>query len=117
MVHFKSRRTLKTCPEAYCLSSGGATPGKALLGLRVVGAAAVLPVPGRDRDTVLVHPGRAPGFGAALARSLLKNVLISLLFPLCFVLFVFRHNRTGYDLACRVIVVEENLYPPRRHAP
>lgn len=108
--------------EAFCLSgsvgrTGGATPGKALLGLRVVTASAVIPVEGRPRETVLLYPGRPLSFNIALFRSLMKNFLISLLFPLCVILFVFRHNRTGYDLLCGVIVVEENMFPPRRHAP
>ncbi|XP_053618312.1 protein FAM8A1 [Plodia interpunctella] len=108
--------------EAVCLSgsigrTGGATPGKALLGLRVVTASAVLPVEGRRKETVLLYPGKPLSFAIALLRSVMKNFLISLLFPLCVVLFVFRHNRTGYDLLCGVIVVEENMYPPRRHVP
>lgn len=108
--------------QAFCLSgsvgrTGGATPGKALLGLRVVTATAVLSVEGRPRETVLLYPGRPLTFLVALVRSLMKNFLISLLFPLCVVLFVFQYNRTGYDLLCGVIVVEENMYPPRRHAP
>ncbi|KAG7310391.1 hypothetical protein JYU34_003165 [Plutella xylostella] len=114
-------RALVCVYEASCLCSsagraGGATPGKALLGLRVVTASAILPVE-RPRETVLLYPGRPLTFPLALARSLLKNFLISLLFPLCFILFVFRHNRTGYDLLCGVIVVEENMFPPRRNAP
>ncbi|XP_059051150.1 protein FAM8A1 [Achroia grisella] len=108
--------------EAFCLSgsvgrTGGATPGKALLGLRVVTASAVILVEGRPKETVLLYPGRPVSFAMALIRSIMKNFLISLLFPLCVILFVFRHNRTGYDLLCGVVVVEENMYPPRRHAP
>ncbi|XP_013183920.2 protein FAM8A1 [Amyelois transitella] len=108
--------------EAFCLCgsigrTGGATPGKALLGLRVVTASAVVPVEGRRKETVLLYPGKPLSFPIALVRSIMKNFLISLLFPLCVILFVFRHNRTGYDLLCGVIVVEENMYPPRRHAP
>ncbi|CAG9796349.1 unnamed protein product [Diatraea saccharalis] len=115
-------RVLVCIFEAFCLSgsvgrTGGATPGKALLGLRVVTASAIIPVEGRPKETVLLYPGRPLTFGLALVRSLMKNFLISLLFPLCVVLFVFRHNRTGYDLLCGVIVVEENMFPPRRHAP
>ncbi|XP_045770472.1 protein FAM8A1 [Maniola jurtina] len=115
-------RTLVCIFEAFCLSgsvgrTGGATPGKALLGLRVVTASAVIPVEGRPKETVLLYPGKPLSFLLALVRSLMKNFLISLLFPLCVVLFVFRHNRTGYDLLCGVIVVEENMFPPRRHAP
>ncbi|XP_032529170.1 protein FAM8A1 isoform X2 [Danaus plexippus] len=115
-------RALVCVFEAFCLSSsvgrtGGATPGKALLGLRVVTASAIIPVEGRPRETVLLHPGKPLSFLLALTRSLIKNFLITLLFPLCLILFVFRHNRTGYDLACGVLVVEENMFPPRRHAP
>ncbi|CAG4954083.1 protein FAM8A1 [Colias croceus] len=115
-------RVLVCIYEAFCLSSstgrlGGATPGKALLGLRVVTATAVIAVEGRPKETVLLYPGRPLNFSTALARSLLKNFLISLLFPLCVILFVFRFNRTGYDLLCGVIVVEENMFPARRHAP
>lgn len=115
-------RVLVCIFEAFCLSgsvgrTGGATPGKALLGLRLVTASAIIPVMGRPRETVLLHPGRPPSFNVALIRSLLKNFFISLLFPLCMVLYMFRHNRTGYDLLCGVIVVEENMFPPRRHAP
>ncbi|XP_026758949.2 protein FAM8A1 [Galleria mellonella] len=115
-------RVLVCIFEAFCLCgsvgrTGGATPGKALLGLRVVTASAVILVEGRDKETVLLYPGKPLSFGIALIRSIMKNFLISLLFPLCVILFVFRHNRTGYDLLCGVIVVEENMYPPRRHAP
>ncbi|XP_068626790.1 protein FAM8A1 [Battus philenor] len=115
-------RILVCIYEAFCLSrsvggAGGATPGKALLGLRVVTASAVIPVEGRPKETVLLYPGRSLSFFLALARSLMKNFLISLLFPLCVVFFVFRHNRTGYDLLCGVIVVEENMFPQRRRVP
>ncbi|KAJ0182296.1 hypothetical protein K1T71_001665 [Dendrolimus kikuchii] len=115
-------RILVCIYEAFCLCgnigrTGGATPGKALLGLRVVTATAVIPVENRPRQTVLLYPGRPLTFPVALLRSLMKNSLISLLFPLCVVLFVFRYNRTAYDLLCSVIVVEENMFPPRRNAP
>lgn len=115
-------RILVCIYEAFCLSgsvgrTGGATPGKALLGLRVVTASAVIPVEGRPIQTVLLYPGRPLSFPLALMRSFMKNSLISLLFPLCVVLFVFKHNRTAYDLLCNVIVVEEHMFPPRRHAP
>lgn len=108
--------------QAVCLTGtvgrpGGATPGKALLGLRVITASAVVPVEGRPKETVLLYPGEPLNFYLALIRSLIKNFFISLLFPLCVVLFVFQFNRTAYDLLCGVIVVEENMFPPRRHAP
>lgn len=120
-MHKAKSETICCCFQAICLCkagrTGGATPGKALLGLRVISATAVIPVEGRPKETVLIYPGRTLSFFVALARSFMKNFLISLLFPLCIVLFVFRHNRTGYDLLCGVIVVEENMYPARRLAP
>lgn len=104
--------------EALCLSysgANGATPGKAMLGLKVVSASAVIPA-GSPR-AVLIHPAAPLSFSTALSRSLIKNLLISLLFPLCFALFVFRYNRTGYDLICNTIVVEDTMFPQRRNAP
>lgn len=106
--------------EAFCLSGFGgrvgySTPGKALLGLRVVAVTAIVPVENRARETVLLYPGSNLTFWSALCRAVIKNLLISLLFPLFFILFSFQHNRTGYDLLCSCIVVEENLYPPRRN--
>lgn len=105
-------RALVCLLEGWCTARGGATPGKTLLGLRVVRARAVLPAGGRD---VLVQPGGPLGLRVSLARAVLKNLLVWPLFPLCFALLVFRHNRTGYDLLCRVLVVEDP--PPRRPAP
>ncbi|CAH3951628.1 unnamed protein product [Pieris brassicae] len=57
--------------EAYCLSGGvgrlgGMTPGKGLLGLRVVTASAVVLVEGRPKETVLLYPGRPLSFTVAL---------------------------------------------------
>lgn len=99
------------------MRTGGATPGKAIMGLRVVTATAVVQVEGRPKETVLLYPGTPLSFSTSLIRSLIKNLLISLVFPICIIFFVFRFNRTGYDLLCGVIVVEENMFPPRRNAP
>ncbi|XP_049858102.1 protein FAM8A1 [Schistocerca gregaria] len=91
---------------------GGATPGKAVLGIRVVLCERVTDVEGRP-DIVLVTPGTDPGMFWAVARSLIKNLILAVLFPVCFVLFLFRHNRTGYDIICRTLVVEDA--PPARN--
>lgn len=86
---------------------GGATPGKTLMGIRVVLCEKVVPVEGRPLDIVLVQPGTDPGLFWAFARSFVKNLVLAVLFPICFALFFFKHSRTGYDILCRTIVVED----------
>ncbi|KAH0553941.1 protein FAM8A1 isoform X1 [Cotesia glomerata] len=87
---------------------GGATPGKFLMGLRVVQCRTITPVERRDgTEVVLVSPGTDLGLPLALGRSIVKNLIMTLIFPICFSLFSFRFNRTGYDLACHSIVVED----------
>ncbi|KAK0083029.1 hypothetical protein PV325_009482 [Microctonus aethiopoides] len=87
---------------------GGATPGKTVMGLRVVKCRSITPVNRNNNDeVVLVSPGTDLGLPLALGRSIVKNLIMTLLFPICFSLFSFRFNRTGYDLACDSIVVED----------
>lgn len=102
--------------QTYCLQRGingrigGATPGKALLGLRVVQCRNVTPLDrAEDRDVVLVSPGTDLGLPLAFSRSLMKNLILAFLFPVCFAIFFFRFNRTGYDLMCNSIVVEDSV--------
>jgi uncharacterized RDD family membrane protein YckC len=87
---------------------GGATPGKTAMGIRVVLCTKVTQTEGRPMDVVTVHPGTDLGWGWAFARSFAKNVVLFFLFPICFVFF-FKHNRTGYDILCQTIVVEDPL--------
>lgn len=87
--------------------AGGATPGKLVMGIRVVVCTKVTHTEGRPVDVVTVYPGTDLGFGWAFARAFAKSMILALLFPVCFVLFFFRHNRTGYDIMCRTIVVED----------
>jgi len=87
--------------------AGGATPGKLVMGIRVVLCTKVTHMEGRPVDVVTVYPGTDLGFGWAFARAFAKSMILALLFPVCFVLFFFRHNRTGYDIMCRTIVVED----------
>lgn len=87
---------------------GGATPGKSLMGLRVVQCRNVIPVDRPDDpNLVLVSPGTDLGLPLALGRSVVKNLILTFLFPVCFTLFFFRFNRTVYDLLCNSIVVED----------
>ncbi|XP_076763276.1 protein FAM8A1 isoform X2 [Xylocopa sonorina] len=98
---------------------GGATPGKFMMGLRVVQCRSVTPVDRpEDPDVVLVSPGTDLGLPLALGRSVVKNMVLAFLFPVCFALFFFRFNRTVYDLLCNSIVVEDpyrNLNNNRLH--
>ncbi|XP_060813751.1 protein FAM8A1 isoform X1 [Bombus pascuorum] len=87
---------------------GGATPGKFMMGLKVVQCRSVTPVDRPDDpDIVLVSPGIDLGLPLALGRSVVKNIILAFLFPICFALFFFRFNRTVYDLLCNSIVVED----------
>jgi len=91
--------------------AGGATPGKLVMGIRVVLCTKVTHIEGRPVDVVTAYSGTDLGFGWAFARAFAKCMILALFFPVCFVLFFFRHNRTGYDIMCRKIVVED----PQRH--
>jgi uncharacterized RDD family membrane protein YckC len=90
---------------------GGATPGKAMMGIRVVFCTKVTQIQGRPADVVAVYPGTDLGVGWAFARSFIKNLVLAFLLPIFFVIFILGHNRTGYDVLCNAIVVED---PPRR---
>lgn len=92
----------------------GATPGKLILGIRVVYATNITAVENRPRETVLVYPATHLSFPVAFARSALKNALITIIFPMCLFTVFFQFNRTTYDLICNVIVVEMNPNERRR---
>ncbi|CAK9806852.1 Protein FAM8A1 [Anthophora plagiata] len=118
-------RVIVCMTEAFWLQRGlngrigGATPGKSMMGLRVVQCRSVIPVDRpNDPDVVLVSPGTDLGLPLALGRSVVKNMILAFLFPVCFALFFFRFNRTVYDLLCNSIVVEDpyrNLNNNRLH--
>lgn len=90
-----------------------------MMGLRVVQCRSVTPVDRPDDpDVVLVSPGTDLGLPLAIGRSVVKNMILAFLFPICFALFFFRFNRTVYDLLCNSIVVEDpyrNLNNNRLH--
>lgn len=50
----------------------------------------------------------------AVIRSVVKNFSLTFLFPICFTLFSFQHNRTVYDIIAGSIVVEERPNQRRR---
>ncbi|XP_023680117.1 protein FAM8A1-like [Paramormyrops kingsleyae] len=97
-------RVLVCLYEIICIwGAGGATPGKFLLGLRVVTCdTSVLVRPNR----VLVVPASNVKFSASTVRALNKNFSIALFFPAFITLLFFQHNRTVYDIVAGTIVVK-----------
>jgi hypothetical protein len=86
-----------------------------LMGIKVLHCEAVLPLepPINQHGAIraLIYPAQPLGFRRSLFRSTAKNILITLLFPMYFVLFFFRSNQMIYDLLTKTIVVEENANP------
>lgn len=83
---------------------GGATPGKVMMGLKIVKCDQVIPLGGMR---VLVTPGNNLGIGWALLRSFFKNVSLAVFFPLCIsLMFLPNNSRTLHDVISRSIVVE-----------
>ncbi|KAK2844504.1 hypothetical protein Q5P01_011163 [Channa striata] len=82
--------------EIVCIwGAGGATPGKFLVGLRVVTCdSSVLVQPNR----VLVVPATNVSLSASTVRALNKNFSIAFFFPAFITLLFFQHNRTVYDM-------------------
>nr|XP_033790960.1 protein FAM8A1 isoform X2 [Geotrypetes seraphini] len=92
--------------EIICIwGAGGATPGKFLLGLRVVTCdTSVLMAPNR----VLVIPSSNVSMTASAIRALIKNFSIAFFFPAFITLLFFQHNRTAYDIVAGTIVIKRN---------
>ncbi|KAM8826306.1 protein FAM8A1 isoform 2-T2 [Synchiropus picturatus] len=92
--------------EIVCVwGAGGATPGKFLIGLRVVTCdSSVLVQPNR----VLVVPASNVSLSASTVRALNKNFSIAFFFPAFITLLFFQHNRTVYDMVAGTIVVKRS---------
>ncbi|KAH8389010.1 hypothetical protein KR200_003458, partial [Drosophila serrata] len=101
---------------AYC---NGATPGKSLMKIRIHYVEAVMPLqapplpqfvlqPQREPMRALLYPAQTPSLLRAFARALAKNMVMTLLFPICVVMIFFKNNRTAYDIMTKTIVVETN---------
>ncbi|XP_006006832.2 protein FAM8A1 [Latimeria chalumnae] len=99
-------RVLVCFYEIFCIwGAGGATPGKFLLGLRVVTCdTSVLIGPNR----LLVIPATNVNVSASTVRALIKNFSIAFFFPAFITLLFFQHNRTAYDIVAGTIVVKRN---------
>ncbi|XP_010796151.1 protein FAM8A1-like [Notothenia coriiceps] len=92
--------------EIVCIwGAGGATPGKFLVGLRVVKCdSSILVQPNR----VLVVPATNVSLSASTVRALNKNFSIAFFFPAFITLLFFQHNRTVYDMVAGTIVVKRS---------
>ncbi|XP_044764686.1 protein FAM8A1 [Coccinella septempunctata] len=102
-------RCVVCCYEVYWLRGGlCATPGKRYMGLMVIQVDDILPVPGHLENKVRVTSCSSLGFQNALTRAILKNLFIAFLLPICVTMYIFRYNRTGYDLMSKSLVVEYN---------
>ncbi|XP_029023501.1 protein FAM8A1 [Betta splendens] len=90
--------------EMFCIwGAGGATPGKFLLGLRVVKCdTTTLVRPNR----VLVVPASNVSLSASAVRALNKNFSIAFFFPVFITVLFFQHNRPVYDIVAGTIVVQ-----------
>ncbi|ALC40634.1 CG8237 [Drosophila busckii] len=97
----------------------GATPGKSLMKIRIVYVEAVVPLqppvmpqfvfqPQREPLRAVLYPAETPGFIRALMRAFAKNLVMTLLFPICVVMIFFKNNCTVYDIITKTIVVEAN---------
>ncbi|XP_017066194.1 protein FAM8A1 [Drosophila eugracilis] len=111
----------------------GATPGKSLMKIRIHYVEAVMPLqapalpqfvlqPQREPMRALLYPAQTPSLIRSFSRALAKNILMTLLFPICVVMIFFKNNRTAYDIMTKTIVVETNSnavfrtqVPPQRN--
>jgi uncharacterized RDD family membrane protein YckC len=104
--------------EAFFSVKFGASIGKLVLGIRIVQADAVLPLEQQINHSqgirALVFPAVPLSFFRALLRAIAKNLLVTLLFPVYFMLFFYRSNQLIYDMLLKTVVVEHNPNPVLR---
>lgn len=104
--------------EAVFYIKFGATIGKMVLGIKVVHAEAVIPLEQQVNHSqgirALIFPAKRLTFIRAFMRSLAKNLMVTLLFPVYFMLFFYKYNQLIYDMLCKSIVIENNPNPVLR---
>jgi uncharacterized RDD family membrane protein YckC len=95
-----------------------ATPGKLIMRIRILHADAVIPLEQQINHSngirAMIFPANQPTFKRALFRSLAKNLLVTLLFPVYFMLFFYKSNQLIYDLIGKTVVVEYTPNPVLR---
>jgi len=85
---------------------GGCTPGKRIMGIRVIGCASADSL---GPEEALVTGCRNLGYSRSLIRSVIKNMAMTFFFPLVFTVMMY-NNRTAYDVVSHSLVV----YHPNR---
>lgn len=89
-----------------------------VMGIKVLQADGVLPLEQQINHSqgirALVFPAKNLTFFRALLRALAKNLLVTLLFPVYFMLFFYRSNQLLYDMLCKTVVVEHCANPVLR---
>lgn len=104
--------------EALFYNKYGATVGKLILGIKVIHAEAVIPLEQQANHSqgirALIFPATNLTFFRALMRSFAKNLMVTLLFPVYFMLFFYKYNQLIYDMVCKSVVVEYNPNPTLR---
>lgn len=98
--------------EAIFAAKFKATPGKLIMGIRILHADAVYILPQDQqgpgiRALVCPNPANALSLSRSMCRSLAKNLLITLMFPVYFVLFFYKSNQLIYDLLVKTVVVDQ----------
>ncbi|XP_061400001.1 protein FAM8A1 [Musca vetustissima] len=66
----------------------------------------------RVQIRALLYPAETPKFKRAFMRAVAKNLILSLLFPMFFLMAFFKNNRTAYDVMTKTIVVESSRQTP-----
>ncbi|XP_032294342.1 protein FAM8A1-like [Drosophila virilis] len=110
--------------------NNGATPGKSLMNIRVVYVEAMLPLRlnaaphfifqlQREPFWALAYPGDTPCFMRSFLRAFVKNMVMTVFFPICVVLIFLKNNRTTYDIITKTAVIEgpsaERVHQLRPH--
>ncbi|CAM9647533.1 unnamed protein product [Lampetra planeri] len=85
---------------------GGATPGKFLLGMRVLSCDSCVTV---QADRVLLLNPNNVGMAASAVRSVIKNISIAAFLPALTTVFFNQHNRAGYDVVAGTVVVRTDV--------
>ncbi|KAL5015450.1 hypothetical protein ScPMuIL_009720 [Solemya velum] len=91
--------------HGYAGAVGGATPGKRMMGMKVVSCTEIIE---QGNGQILVTPAQNIGLFSALVRSSIKNFTIAFFFPACLSVFFFQNNRAIYDVIAGTIVVQSN---------
>jgi len=81
------------------------TPGKYMMGLRVVEARSFNH---QNDGTLTLNPGTTPSAVSSWNRCFVKNLSIAFLVPSFFTAFYYSYSRTSYDIVSNTVVVKKS---------